>query len=578
VRSSRGILLLLSALHILAAIGLVGWRNLLDGRAGLDFDLGMFVYRARVLAEAGFPGPVWDPGLLAGHRLGGTLSVNNRLGELSTALLRPLGVERAFMLGLALAMASVPLTLIVGLRRVCASAWTLVLAVTLGLLTFWSMRSGGHQHLSMGLYGWAMATAWLPLAYGWTLTARTPGGAAMAAGATWLVVLAEGFAVLALLPLGVAALARALRERTRVGVMPLVALAAAALALVPLYAPAIAEWRAIGGVDIGPWFRSGPSESLDRLLAPDRALGTVLLLAAAAALRPGAELPAPVRTFAAGSVALSAVGLGAFLVPGLAELQPARCLEPAQMLAIVPGAAFLARSAPRAPRAIALVLLPLVALPALGWAKSLSGLRPWRASPGPLVEAIVRRLGPPPPAGAAVLLEDAWSRRYGHSHLPQWAPLAFPGRWVIGGPLPATWSQYPDTTLLDGRFLGRPLDDWSDADLRECLERYRIGDAVVFSPAVVERLRAVGGVGREVGGGVHVLSFALPPADAVLTPQAGALAVRATTRQVWLPFHFDPDLVTEPPLRVVPVPGHCHRAPMIEVEAGDTRDFVLRLR
>jgi hypothetical protein len=73
----------------------------------------------------------------------------------------------------------------------------------------------------------------------------------------------------------------------------------------------------------------------------------------------------------------------------------------------------------------------------------------------------------------------------------RWTPLlpVLTGRDYIGGLAPDVCIEHAYSGLVDGTLAGRPVGEWSDAELEDFCGRYNIGWAVCRSPASVNRFR-----------------------------------------------------------------------------------------
>ena len=89
--------------------------------------------------------------------------------------------------------------------------------------------------------------------------------------------------------------------------------------------------------------------------------------------------------------------------------------------------------------------------------------------------------------GTRILWEDEQEPRL----LPRWAALLphLTNRAYIGGLDPEAAIEHATTGLSEGRLAGRPLAEWSDADLAAYCRRYNVGWVVCRSEASAKRFR-----------------------------------------------------------------------------------------
>jgi hypothetical protein len=106
------------------------------------------------------------------------------------------------------------------------------------------------------------------------------------------------------------------------------------------------------------------------------------------------------------------------------------------------------------------------------------GLGPERTA---LVETLKARTTPE----ARILWED----RPGGRETPRWTALLalLTGRAFLGGLDPDGCIEHAYARLVDPNLAGRPLVDWSDAELDDFCRRYNVGWVVCWSPAAVAR-------------------------------------------------------------------------------------------
>jgi hypothetical protein len=229
----------------------------------------------------------------------------------------------------------------------------------------------------------------------------------------------------------------------------------------------------------------------------DRAL--VLLLFAAATggtfLYNQGGRRATARLFGLGAGALLALAVGGITWEPLGRIGAGRLLVPGLLLAVPLAVHGLLRGLEALGRRWAGVLAAVLLL-ALG-----------AATPGPSVQLLERGTGAQPLAVglpveqlelvrllAAHTTPDArilWEERAAGPLAARWTPLLplWTGRAFIGGLDPDADIEHTAAGFRDQMLGGRPLDDWSDAELDRYCTRYNIGWVACWSPAAVARFR-----------------------------------------------------------------------------------------
>lgn len=201
---------------------------------------------------------------------------------------------------------------------------------------------------------------------------------------------------------------------------------------------------------------------------------------------------------AGGFLALAVVGIA---WPPLGRLGTAQLLLPALWFAVMPAVYALTqvvhwtgRWTGSPIRGALLCALPLVAGAYYGqtflgaWAERSTRAEPLVIGLGPeraeLVEVLKSNTGP----DARILWED----RAGKRAVPRWSALLpiLTERSYVGGLDPDASIEHAYASLIEATLAGRPIADWSDAELEDYCRRYNIGWAVCWSPAAVERFRA----------------------------------------------------------------------------------------
>lgn len=82
-----------------------------------------------------------------------------------------------------------------------------------------------------------------------------------------------------------------------------------------------------------------------------------------------------------------------------------------------------------------------------------------------------------------------WEDRRGPQRNSRWTPLlpVLTGRAFVGGLDPEADIEHTAGGLIDQTLAGRPLDDWTDAELRDYCDHYNIGWVVCWSENTVKR-------------------------------------------------------------------------------------------
>lgn len=199
-------------------------------------------------------------------------------------------------------------------------------------------------------------------------------------------------------------------------------------------------------------------------------------------------------------------------------------------VAVVPAASIVSAwwEATRAGRAavLAAVAVPAVAGWAGGWAEPVRLALGLALDPLPLgltadQAEFARGLAAATTPDARILLEEPDTIRPGWN----WTVLlpALTGRTFLGGLDPDACFEHAFCGMRHDRLNGRPVGDWTDAELAEFCRRYNVGWVACRSPAAAARWRTVPGakeVGRFRDGGGVVLYALDRPRSFVLTGRA----------------------------------------------------------
>lgn len=556
------------AVHAAGVLALIGSATLVDGRPLAQLDWALHGENARTSRELWrSTGRIdgWSERLMGGYPHGTADSVSNRYGELATALLPIEPAPRAFGWAVALLLIAVPLGPAIAARALGGGRAAVLGALVLAIALVWRTVDGPRAYLQLGLYGHLAALTIAPAAIALALVAglRRSVGAGVAAIATialgWSCHLLFPLAIVPGLLVGAAVLGRgeAAGRRWIAGSWALLAAACGAALASPLWA---AAWQARSHLDtLDSAFHQrglaalwGETRSLWILLWCVGAWELLRLVRPAEHGAMGAQRQgdrdapgeaAPRQAVALGLAVAAAcllllAVLGPFAQP-TARLQPVRFLDGVGFLLGGPAALGVVGLARRR----RLVLVPVglfLVVPLAPLAAQISGLAEplvaWDESDPdpriqgdllPLVEAL---RNPSLPPGRLMIEENA----------------AAPGRGMIWGDvlLPVllprliardtTARGIPDTRLVEGRIafvdgvaFGRPLGEWSDAELEAKLERWRVGVIVAWSGQSIDDLSRRAGIDpvRRVGRFSiyrrHPPAGRMGPAPAVPVPATG---------------------------------------------------------
>ncbi len=592
--ASGGLLAALVVLHVLGVAGLIGHRALAHEQPVVDVDLGMHFYRAALLRETGgFPGLVWDPGYMGGYPLGGATNVDNRLGELGVVALGFLAVGAAWNWTLFLLFSAVPLIVFVAARWSGLTAPAATLSAFLAALLFWKMTLGDHMFVSLGLYGWAMACAAIPLMFGAFQRVLVEPGARSAV----FLGLSTAFAGYAhglsanYLPLLAAILAGRVRGLKRAHFITIVGGAVIAGLLVwPIFRPVV-ETVADSSWDLGlaRYFQATPQEVAKLLASPYRMLGHTLLLLCIAGLT-SRTFDRPIKELALSVLAVTFVSLFVFLILPPSGLQPTRNVEAAFFLATIPASQLLTQVGAglwrlRLPArlVVASFALAIVAPTLVIWGLNILGQRGFTTEPSPEARRLVEYLRHNTEPASRILVEDDGDgfggNHFGKPHLVGYLAREI-RRELIGGPHPITFSRVASATFVNGELFGNPVSEFDDAELRAALRAYNVGTVVTWSERSRARFAALGLTATELDGGFAVFRTGLATGFAV---GAYSVAARAEPNviRVWgatesptvLRWQFDPRFRTEPPLPMRSVEAPFSPVGFIQVENGTVSEF-----
>jgi hypothetical protein len=235
----------------------------------------------------------------------------------------------------------------------------------------------------------------------------------------------------------------------------------------------------------------------------DRAVAVALVLLAlvgAWRLNQTQQRPAA-RLFGLGAAGFLVLAVGGALWEPLGTLGTPVLLVPALLFAAVPAVYALLDAFRQAARWTgtrlrgAVVVGGLLLLAAGAGHPYLLALGARYAAPAPLVVG----LGPERAEIVAALREQTtpaarilWEDRTGPPGLARWTPLLplWTGRAYVGGLDPEAGIEHAHVGFTDQLLMGRPVKNWTDAELDDYCRRYNVGWVVCWSPAAVERFHA----------------------------------------------------------------------------------------
>ncbi len=456
----------------------------------------------------------YDPAFHAGYPKTPVFDSGSRPAELVLALVGGRCSPAAYKVGLALLCLGAVLALYTASRAVGLRRGPACLATALGLMVWWgqpcrdTLEAGAVDLLLAALL--VLAEVGLLIHYH-----RKPGALGLlgAAGAVLLGLFAHPLLLALMLPLF---LVYYLSVGTRHRLAWHAALWTALLAALCANLFWLVDWVSYWWIQV-PGLAEVPSWQswLDVWEAPvwggpvDRGLAFLLIAAAAVGVvrynacnqRPTARL---LGLGWAGFLALAVLGLA---WEPLARLGGARLLVPALLFAAIPAAHAVAEllAWSRRQGALPLAVLGLACAAGAGGYLARQDLADWAprlVDPAPLRiglgehQALVDAVRAATTTEARVLWEDHHSSPLA----PQWTALLplLTGRAYLGGLDAEAAIEHAAGGLVDGTLAGRPLTEWTDAELHEYCERYNVGWVACWSPHSQERFRrwAEAGQGR----------------------------------------------------------------------------------
>jgi hypothetical protein len=542
---------LLALLAVLAwqawmTLGLFGappWSRLTDDEPVVSGRHPLHLYHgflgARAWCERGVLS-CYDPAFHAGYPKTPVFDSGSRPAELALALAGARFSPAAYKVAHAGLCLLVPLLLFLAARGVGLSRGASVLAVALGLLVWWG--HAGREAVEAGDFDLLLA-ALLALAQAGMLVRYHHHPCPLSLLAVVLTGLGGWFAhpllLALLLPLfGVYYFTAGARHRLVWHAPLFLGLLAAVGANYFWLADWVGYWwiripprldvptPVPGSIDLARTFWEAPLWGAGL----DRALACALLLAAAAGvvLAHLSGKRAAARLLGATTFLFLALALAGAAWGGLGRLGACQLLTPALLYAALPAAYALAVFLDRLRRwgrTAATPALLAAAVPgavwlaapeqAALWADRLQRPVPLEIGLGEERQALARAVAGQTDDRARVLWEDRRAPR-GASRWTALLPV-LTGRSFVGGLDSEASIEHATTGLLDGRLAGRPLADWSDADLGDYCRRYNIGWVVCFSEEAEARFGRwrVAGQGRELPAGGRLFALARRPSYAL---------------------------------------------------------------
>jgi hypothetical protein len=483
-----------------------------------------------------------DPAFQAGYPKTPVFDSGSRPAELFLTLAGGSFRPQAYKLGLAACCLAVPWVFGVAARGAGLSRASTALAVAAGLLLWWgdpcrkALEAGDVDLLLGGLC--AAAFAGLLLAYDRAPGVRSWLGMLISGALGWL---GHPFLFLLLFPL-LLCYYLGVGPRHRLGWH-------LALLTVLVAAPGLNLFWLVGWVQ--SWWLRLPVQLDGVGLAhrtfhtfwqsacwgepADRALVVAVTAAAAAgvALLNQARRRTAARLFGLGAGGLALLTLAGLAWPSLGRFGTVHLVLPALWFAIPPAVFALSRAAAwlghlsgGTLRGVAATAALVLTLALFGYpltaarAQRLLRAVPFEIGLGPEREALVEALRTATTPEARIL----WEEQTGPRETSRWTALLplLTGRAFLGGLGPDLCIEHAYASLVDHRLAGRPIAEWSDAELDAFCRRYNVGWAVCRPGPAAARLsawkdaQAVAPVG-DVGGGCL---YGLKPRSYVLKGQA----------------------------------------------------------
>jgi hypothetical protein len=459
---------------------------------------------ARALLERGSLS-CYDPAFHAGYPKTPVFDSGSRPAELVLALAGGRFSPAAYKIGLAVLCLGAAAALYTAARAVGLGRGPACLATALGLLVWWgqpcreALEAGAVDLLLAALL--VLAEAGLLIHYH-----RAPGALSLlgAAGAVLLGLFAHPLLVALVLPLFlVYYLSVGTRHRlawhAALWIALVVALCANLFWLIDwvsywwIQVPTLADtpaWQSWPDVWEAPVWGGPVDRGLACLLIAAAAVGVVRYNACSQ--RPTARL---LGLGWAGFLALAVLALA---WEPLARLGGARLLVPALLFAAIPAAHAVSELLAWSRRHGALRWAVLVLACAAGaggyaarqeladWAPRLLGPAPLRVGLGEH-QALVDAVRAATTTKARVLWED----HHGSPLAAQWTALLplLTERAYVGGLDAEAGIEHAAGGLVDGSLAGRPLPEWTDAELHDYCERYNVGWVACWSARSQERFR-----------------------------------------------------------------------------------------
>jgi hypothetical protein len=499
------------------------WRRLLDDDPIISGRHPLHLYHgylgARSLVERGRLS-CYDPAFHAGYPKTPVFDAGSRPAELALALAGGSYSPAAYKLGLAAFCLSIPVGLFAAARAAGQCRGVALLFTLLGQGVFWGRP--GQEALEAGDVDLLLASLMLLLQAGMLVRYHRDAGV-VSLGGVVLSGLVAWFAHPALsllaVPLFLAYYLTVGHRHRPMWHLPLFVGLLLAVGGNAFWLSDLVEYWWIrvpfagGTPDLQPRTLAGVWEAPLWGVGLDKALVGLLVLtgvAGVAVLHRAGQRPSA-RLFGLGAVGFLALAIAGTCSGPFARVGACRLLPPALLFAALPAAVTLSRLLDVARRWSGTVATPVllavsfpavVALgapgPAREWVSAVVAPRPLEVGLGEGRAALVEALRAATAGQARVLWEDRQAGRRG-SHWTALLPL-LTGRAFVGGLDADAGIEHAAAGLSGRRLAGRPVADWTDAELEAYCRKYNIGWVVCWSDEARERFGRWAGPGRALPG------------------------------------------------------------------------------
>ncbi len=594
--------------HVVLLLRLLRPAVLFGDAAVRNTDHALHWYRAFVAGRHFLPcGRLWgyDPFHTAGTVTGTVHDLDNKAVEVFVGVFGGVfGDGRVFNFFLFLGYGAIPMGFLLAARVLRLRPGAGVAAAAVAVAAFHGDPYFANWTL-FGGFGHVLASAAAPVVVA-VLARRVERPDARSAW--WLLATAPLFYVHVLAGvftavLGLGLIPRALRAGPRRAAVTLAVVAAIVIVNLPWIAPMLGDWgRIVPTPAANVTAAAAPFAGLWKLVSAGRVYGLLLPVVAGGA--------GVILTWRSGRRTLAAAwGLGGVLVflggfEGNRSAVLRALVEPTRLKVTLPLALAL-------PAGVALAALagrcvarwgrrgPPIALAALlacGYPVLVKPLLPRafgdahvRSALDPRAEDLftrMRTLGDP--RGRLALEEigpfDGGSPPF-KAYLAAIAPL-HTGRAMIGGPYYRGFTAEKVAAFVNGKLIGRPIAEQTDADIAERLDRYDVTGIAACTPTSIQRLRAAPSVVKEVGEVLPYVLFAVRrESDPTLVGEAemdvdyDRISVRPlASAPIVLKLHYDERLSVPAPLVMTREPVPDGDPGFIRVEGHGGRPFEITTR